>query len=136
MSDIRNGGAGEDPQRRERFRRVRKTYLIVLALGVAYVIFTLATGWGIPCPFYTVTHLQCPACGVSRMILSLLRLDFAAAWSYNPYLLINGPIIVGCLIASDIRYIQTGAHTERTLSILLWIEVALALAFGVLRNLI
>ena len=122
--------------RKQRLAKTLKKYAFVVASGVAYAIFVTLTGWGIPCPIYTVTHLQCPACGVSRMLLALLRLDFAAAWSYNPYLLINGPIILGCLAVSDIRYIRTGDGRLGKLSILLWVEIALALSFGILRNIL
>lgn len=136
MIATKRDGKQTDALRAERLKKTLKKYAIIIGIGIAYAIFVTVTGWGIPCPIYTVTHLQCPACGISRMLLSLLRLDFAAAWQYNPYLLINGPIILACLIASDFRYIRTGDGRLGKLAIVLWIEVVLALIFAILRNIL
>lgn len=120
---------------RERLCRTLKKYAIVLAVAVAYLMVVLMTGWGVPCLFFTVTKLQCPACGVSRMLLSLLRLDFAAAFRYNPYLLVNAPIILVCLGYSEMQYVKTGSRSLcRWVNVVLWAEIGLALLFGVLRN--
>ena len=121
---------------RERLHGVLKKYAIVLGIAIAYLILVLATGWGIPCIFYTVTGLQCPACGVSRMLLALLRLDVVAAFWYNPYLFVNAPIILFCLGYSEVQYVKTGSRTHRRwINIVLWIEIGLALLFGIARNL-
>lgn len=68
------------------------------------------------------------------MIASLARLDFGAAFEYNPFLLVTGPVILFCLIYSDVRYVKTGDASMGRLGFVLWIEIALALAFGILRN--
>lgn len=121
---------------RERLHSVLKKYAIVLGIAVAYLIVVLVTGWGLPCLFFTVTKLQCPACGVSRMLLSLLRLDFVAAFHYNPYLFVNAPVILFCLGYSEAQYVKTGSRVHRRwVNIILWIEIGLALLFGVVRNL-
>lgn len=39
---------------------------------------------GIACPIRFITSEPCPGCGVTRSLLALLRLDFAAAAYYNP----------------------------------------------------
>lgn len=136
MSPSTNEGMRADAQKKARHQKILKLYFWILVIGGAYAIFVIATKIAIPCPIYTVMHLQCPGCGVTRMILALLRLDFAAAWAYNPYLLINGPIILGCLIASDVKYIRTGDRSMGKLSIVLWAELALAIGFAIFRNLI
>ena len=48
----------------------------------------------VKCPFHTLTGLQCPACGNQRALHSLLHLDLAQAWAYNPFLLISLPYII------------------------------------------
>jgi len=42
------------------------------------------------CPFYSIFHLYCPACGNTRSVLALLRGDFLSSLRYNiiPILLI------------------------------------------------
>ena len=119
---------------KKRLLRIVKRDSVVLAIGIAYAVFVLCTGIGIPCPFYAITKLKCPGCGISRMLLSLLKLDFAAAFHYNPFLLITLPIVLFCFIYSDVKYILTGNGDLGKLKIILWIEIALALLFGVLRN--
>lgn len=59
-------------------------FVLLAAAFVCFVFFLLAKlGIGIPCLFYQVTGLQCPGCGNSRAVMALLRLDIAAALSYN-----------------------------------------------------
>ncbi|MEE2032632.1 DUF2752 domain-containing protein [Rhodococcus chondri] len=36
-----------------------------------------------PCPTYTVFGIYCPGCGASRMLYSLLHLDFSSSLHYN-----------------------------------------------------
>lgn len=119
---------------RDRLRQTVRKYVIILTVGVAYFAFVMLTGIGIPCLFYTVTGLQCPACGISRMLIALVRSDFTAAYSYNQFLFINLPVILLCLIWSDVKYVRTGDRSLGRLNIVLWIEVALALVFGLVRN--
>ena len=40
------------------------------------------------CPFLHFFHIYCAGCGGTRMILSILRLDFYQAFRYNPLLFI------------------------------------------------
>ena len=51
------------------------------------------------CPFYRVTGLLCPACGNTRSVLALLRLDIVSALQYN----ITPPIIavLGILLYAE-----------------------------------
>ena len=38
-----------------------------------------------PCPTNALLHLNCPGCGTSRMLYSLMHGDFGAAVSYNAF---------------------------------------------------
>ena len=118
-----------------RLIRVVKRYVILLTIGILYFVFISLTDMGIPCVFRLVTGLQCPGCGISRMLASLIRLDFAAAFRYNPVILLTSPILLFAFIRSDIDYIRTGkSYIERYR--FLWIaELVILLAFGVIRNL-
>ena len=72
--------------------RLRNILLLsagLLLLGGLYS-FLAYHGLGLPCLFYQITGLMCPGCGNSRAALALLRLDFAAAWGYNPLFALEG----------------------------------------------
>lgn len=120
----------------ERLREVMKKGAVLLAAGCAYFVLYMTTGLGLPCVFHEVTGLDCPGCGVSRMLVSLLRLDFAAAWGYNAVLLCMLPVLLALLIGSIVRYVRTGSRKmTRFENILIWALVIILLAWGVLRNL-
>ena len=117
-----------------RLREIIKKYAILLGIGLAYLIFVLITGFGIPCIFHLITGLQCPGCGISRMFVSLAKLDFVSAFKYNSFVFITGPFLLAYVIANEIKYIVTGNNKMGKWEIFLWVESALAIAFGVLRN--
>ena len=108
---------------------------VCLVAGCAYAAFAGLTGWAIPCIFHKITGLLCPGCGVSRMCLALLRLNFADAWQYNPMLmllLLPGAVLAGSLAK---QYVTAGNIALRKWQErLLWCFTALLVLFGILRN--
>ena len=108
---------------------------IALGVGLLYACFVRVTGFGIPCVFHTVTGLDCPSCGVTRMCLALLRLDFAAAFRYNAAILVLSPLGIAVAVRQAWLYVKTG-HLKLSgveMGIISFLIVAL-LVFGVLRN--
>lgn len=65
---------------------MQKNYLIKIGIGFIILIVYLLVGsyfnLYIPCPFYKLTHLYCPGCGITRALRSLLSLDFYQAFRY------------------------------------------------------
>lgn len=55
---------------------------LTLLLGAA-IVFCYAK-LSFPCLFRVLLHIDCPGCGMTRAYLSLLRLDFGAAFAYHP----------------------------------------------------
>ena len=55
-----------------------------LGLSVLYV----KTGLGLICPFRLVTGWECPLCGATRLGGALLHLELAAAFAFNPLVLV------------------------------------------------
>ena len=122
---------------RARLKKCILTSAAILCVGCAYAVFVRLTGLGIPCPFHLVTGLNCPGCGVSRMLLSLLRLDFRAAFRYNAALLCLSPVLLGVFGVHIVRYVRTGSRKSGPL--LEGVEIALAVIlvlWGVVRNFI
>ena len=123
----------------------RKARLLKLALGLAAVLsagllhalFVNLTGLAVPCVFRLVTGLECPGCGVSRMCLALLRLDFAGAWSANPVVMALLPLMAAVAADIAVRYVVTGSASEdRFVRAATVFSAAVLTVFGVLRNII
>lgn len=81
---------------------------IVLLVGLLYYLIISIVGTGIPCLYYTFSGFYCPGCGVTRMAVSLLRLDFEMAFYYHPVLLCSLPVLGVCFGYQALRYVRTG----------------------------
>lgn len=121
---------------RKRLLSVLARYGIILLIGLAYAVWIFLTDIKFPCIIKKVSGIDCPGCGATRMMLSLLKLDFKSAFYYNPFLLTTSPILLFCLAYGDINYIRTGNYKIGKLKYLLWIELALAIIFCIIRNII
>ena len=118
-----------------RLQKELKLLAIILLIGFAYLAFVLITGWRIPCLFKVATGFDCPGCGITRMCVSIAKLDFVAAFRYNPVIFTTWPVILGCLAYEKITYIKTGVRKLPLIcKILLCIEIVLLLTYGVIRN--
>lgn len=124
----------DNPELKTRLRKTVVKYAIILGIALAYLVFVLLTGIGIPCIFHEITGFKCPGCGISRMFVSLARLDIAAAFKYNPFIFITGPFIIAYLAFSEVKYIISGSNKMGKWEIFLWVELFLMLAYGILRN--
>lgn len=120
--------------------RLKKTCLLgaaCLLVGCAYAFFWVKTGLSIPCPFHLLTGLNCPGCGVSRMMLSLFRLDFAAAFRYNAVLFCMLPVLLGLIVLHAVRYVRLGTKRAGKIGEAVeWTLVGVLLIWGVVRNII
>lgn len=122
-----------DKELKSKRLRLLRSVLIVFTAGVAYALFTTVTGLGIPCFFHLLTGLKCPGCGVSRMILALLRGDIASAYAANPFVLVTLPFILFELgFAFFCRW--NDQKMPKWNDVLLLIYLVFLLAFGVYRN--
>lgn len=109
----------------------------LLVLGLLYAAFVGATGLAVPCVFRLITGLQCPGCGVSRMCMALLRLDFRSAWGYNPAIMALLPL--GAAVAADMsaRYVREGStKPDKFCNAAMIFMIAVLAVFGVARNIV
>ena len=95
----------------QRIKKVVKAGVLIGILGLIYGLFSLKTGIKIPCVFHEITGLYCPGCGVTRMCLSLMKLQFYEAFRSNIGLALALPVLLPCLALWLCRYIQTGTIT-------------------------
>ena len=77
--------------------------IIVLIISYGYYFLNSKYGFSIACPFHALTGLYCPGCGVTRMIFSIMKLDFYGAFRYNPLLFMLSILYIIFVIERVIR---------------------------------
>lgn len=109
---------------------------VLAGAGAAYACLIAVLGRGLYCPFWQLTGLLCPGCGVTRMCLALLRLDLAGAWRANAALLLALPVLAALAARLMWVYVRTGRRMpSQGEEHLIWALVVYFLAWGVIRNL-
>lgn len=108
-----------------------KKIIIVCAIGIIAISGILILYYfniGIPCIFYKITNLYCPGCGITRAIISLLKLNIYQAVRYNS-LIILFPFLL-------INYIYTYVFNgKKKVPQFIWIIIlVIVILYGVLRN--
>ncbi|MDX1957538.1 MAG: DUF2752 domain-containing protein [Leptospiraceae bacterium] len=61
-----------------------KTLTLILSPAIIYLLPFENTKFSI-CPFFNLTHIPCPGCGMGRAIVSFYHLEFYSALKYNPF---------------------------------------------------
>lgn len=109
----------------------RKEYYIIG--GLILISYLLVFIFNIRCPYKEMFGIYCAGCGFTRMIISLLKLDFYQAFRFNPayFIILSLALlyiiyVLICIVLKK-KYIKLGFKTIIFLLILLVI-------FGILRN--
>lgn len=120
-------------------KRTLKAGLVLIGLlsaGLFFAYGVLRWGWHLVCVFNWITGWKCPGCGVSRMCLSLLRLDFEQAFYWNPAVMICLPALAYLSGYILVRYVRFGDFQMRNWQQnLCWGMISVLLVFGIARNL-
>jgi len=85
------------------------------------------------CPIHSLFHIYCPGCGITRMFLSIFKLDFYQAFRYNPYIFILLVLAIIYGLYSIIRFTINKKKPHINIKIIIGIAYSL-LAYMVLRN--
>lgn len=122
-------------EQKKRLREILKPLLEILLLGIGYYLLIRLTNLTIPCPIKLITGKYCPGCGISRMCLALLELDFKAAFLANRFLFIALPAILLFAMIKCFIYIKTGTKKQTKLETVFLLLLGLStFAFWILRN--
>ena len=107
-----------------------------LAAGLLLAFDPASTWWFPSCPLNAWTGWLCPFCGSLRALHAILHGGFRAAWAFNPLTTLAAATLPAVL---GYDAIAGGARRSRTAQLFSLCcsarGIALAAAFGVLRNL-
>lgn len=121
---------------KKRMKKIIVRDIIIALLLICYAVIVITTGKSIPCFIHLLTGLQCPGCGISRMLISMLYGDFRTAFSFHPFLFIAWPVLLTLLLNADYRYIKQGrANLISSMNLVAITYVVLLLVFSIWRNL-
>ena len=116
-------------------KRTIRDMVLLLICGIIYYFFIKYSPIVPKCYFYEITGLRCPACGVTRMIISAIHLRFRDAFNYNPYLFISSPFMLGEIIY--LLYLnEAKLPMNKVNKIILYIWLGLLIVFGIIRNIV
>jgi len=107
-----------------------------MVLGVLYFFDPATHGFYPGCLFHKLTGLDCPGCGGLRAAHHLLHGEFAAAFRYNPLLVVSTPVLLFLLGRKWIK-MQTGAQDSvgTRSHDFYWVFLLVLVIFGIVRNL-
>ncbi len=120
---------------KKRRKYIFSNIIQISLIGLAYYVLTSIFGIYIPCPFFAVTDKYCPGCGITRMCIAIIELDFEAAMRSNVLLFCMLPIVVIYGIAGARKYIKTGEwFTALWHKICVIITLIIVVSFWIMRN--
>ena len=112
---------------------VISTILFILLL--IYVLVGDKINLYIPCPIKFITGLYCLGCGITRMILSILKWDLYQAFRYNPLVFILMPFIIFYFLEIFISKIYNKKSIcKRIPDYVFYILIVILIVYGILRN--
>lgn len=122
---------------KKRLYKLIKGYILIFAAGLLYALLFSEFNIKIPCIFNTITGYLCPGCGISRMCISILKLEFSEAFYYNKLIFLLIPLFCFFLLKWSIDYVKKGKITNNKVErIIIWIVIVLLVIFGIVRNII
>lgn len=65
------------------YHDIKQYYVLFLVLGV-YVLVAYLVKFPI-CPIRAIWGMPCPGCGITRAVMSILKMDYLYAWNLHPF---------------------------------------------------
>jgi hypothetical protein len=111
---------------------------VVIALAVTVLLLFPPAQYSFypQCPIHELLHLQCPGCGATRALATLLRGHLAEAMRLNALVTLLLPLAAAYGIACYRRFLQHKAiRLPQPPPAAIYAALALATVFTVIRNL-
>lgn len=105
-----------------------KEYLLLITIWVFF--FLLILSQELKCLWNELTGLYCPGCGITRMLIALVQLDFYQAFRYNPLLFLLIIFGIGYSLYSLLKY----KKIKKTSPKLIMVILSITILFGIIRN--
>ena len=114
----------------------KRKYIYILLLLIICIFIFLINNIKIPCMVNSIFGIYCPGCGITRMFISIVKLDFYQAFRYNPmvFLLLPFFIFYGILEVTPIIYKKDNILNNTKFKFIWIILIVIVILFGILRN--
>ena len=117
---------------KEKIKKSIKLTIILLFSLITFLYLNYNFSFFIPCIFHELTGFLCPGCGITRMFISIIILDFYQAFRYNPLVFVLLPFF---LIYGTIYYINWIQDKKFHINKKIWyFLLIIAIIFMILRN--
>ncbi|MBR3116474.1 MAG: DUF2752 domain-containing protein [Bacilli bacterium] len=107
-------------------------FLLIIIFSIFITIYVLEQ-IGYKCFYLELFNVYCPGCGTTRMIKSIIELDFYQAFRYNPLVFILSIIGFIYFVINSVRYISNKKLIKIPLKVI-YVLLAILIIYGVLRN--
>ncbi len=112
-----------------------KKKIIFIIILIILSVLVLEDVISIPCPIHFITKLYCPGCGITRMIKSIIKLEFYQAFRYNQLVFLLFPFFLFLIIDYLIKIITKKEPINKKIPEYVWIIlIIILLIFGIIRN--
>ena len=100
---------------------------------LVFVILLCSYLLNIGCPIRHFLGIYCPGCGITRMFVSMIELNFYQAFRYNPLVFIYLIVFILYIILKFTikKIFKKNLYIP---NIIIYILIGIALLFGILRN--
>lgn len=110
--------------------------IIMIPTIAVIFILTLTDHLSIKCPFHEITKLYCPGCGITRCLISIIKLDFYQAFRYNPLVFILLPFLIPYFIYKIYIFFlnKDDKITKKIPNFVYYILLGIIILFWIARN--
>lgn len=115
--------------------------VVLIWLGLAagstylYIFEPGKSGLFLVCPFFALTGFACPGCGTTRGLHHLLHGDVAAAFRFNPLMMVMLPLLLYALVRHTNAVMRDRPMRGNQLNAkYIWLLFFVALSFWIIRN--